>query len=101
MLNKMQALIKGDANLCDPCVYGGIVTLQITDIADLQGMKLTVNLCNYFKLLLVPKIYSPSANRAIKVLIQLHVLALRSFLVEMACIGLHYIQRCLCPSNVC
>lgn len=55
MLNKMQPPIKGDASLHDPCVCGGIFTLQITDIADIQGMKLTVNLCNYFNLLPVPK----------------------------------------------
>ncbi len=41
----------------DPCVwqnmvnnFGGIFTLQNTDMADMQGITITDDLCNYYRL---------------------------------------------------
>ena len=38
-------------------ICGGIFTLQITDMADSHGIKITDDLRNYYKLLEVPRLY--------------------------------------------
>ena len=45
-------------------ICGGIFTLQITDMTDLHGIKITDDLRNYYKLLEVPRFYLSHANRA-------------------------------------
>ena len=38
-------------------IYGGIFILQITDVADSHGIKITDDLCNYYKLLEILRLY--------------------------------------------